>query len=476
MMVKANMTVRHFNLVLPLAQKATATRIMETADSVQNVSSAVSPLIGNSLRQSDVDSKIQRSTPLIQIMPGIRISTMETRTTTTRITSSAPALSADQYERHHADFTFTELVQAYFDCRKNKRNTATALLFEQDLESNLAGLYDDLIDGTYAPGKSICFVITRPKAREVWAADFRDRIVHHLFYNKISPRFYASFITDSCACIPGRGTLYAAKRLEAKIRSATENWSKPCFYLKCDLANFFVAIDKNIVHQQLAAKVIEPWWLWLGDLILFHDPRLNYELRGDPDKINLVPAHKRLINQPSELGLPIGNLSSQFFANIYLNSLDQYIKHQIGAKHYIRYVDDFVLLHESPAWLNNALNSINTFLPAKLHAKLNPTKTILQPVDRGVDFVVQVIKPWCRYTRKRTVNEAISQVKKSKKGELFEVANSYFGLLGQADKSHHDRARLANALRGRGYSIKADLTKTYRNKADVLKQRSFSND
>jgi RNA-directed DNA polymerase len=148
----------------------------------------------------------------------------------------------------------------------------------------------------------------------------------------------------------------------------------------------------------------------------------------------------------------------------------------VGAKHYIRYVDDFVLLHESPAWLNNALNSINTFLPAKLHAKLNPTKTILQPVDRGVDFVGQVIKPWCRYTRKRTVNEAISQVKKSKKGELFEVANSYFGLLGQADKSHHDRARLANALRGRGYSIKADLTKTYRNKADVLKQRSFSND
>jgi RNA-directed DNA polymerase len=364
-------------------------------------------------------------------------------------------------------FDFTDLVQAYFDCRKNKRNTASALAFEQSLERNLINLYDELKDGTYSPGKSICFVITRPKPREVWAADFRDRIVHHLFYNRISPRFYASFIADSCACIPGRGTLYAAKRLESKIRSATENWSKPCLYLKCDLANFFVAIDKNILRQQIAEKVTEPYWLWLADLILFHDPRLNYELRGNEELLKLVPTHKRLTNQPSNLGLPIGNLSSQFFANIYLNSLDQYIKHQIGAKHYIRYVDDFVLLHKSSQWLNAALDRINEFLPSKLNAKLNPTKTILQPVNRGVDFVGQVIKPWYRYTRKRTVNEAISQVKKTPAADLLEVANSYFGLLGQAGKSHRDRASLANALRYRGHTIKADLTKTYRRDAGV---------
>jgi retron-type reverse transcriptase len=455
------MTVRNHNLVLPLAQKATAMRIMETTESHQNASSAVTSLIGANLRQGDVDSKIQRSTPLIQITPGIRISTMETRTIGTRITSSAPALSAD-----HEKPTFQELVKAYFDCRKHKRNTSSALAFEQNLERNLTELYDELQANTYQPGKSICFVITRPKPREVWAADFRDRIVHHLFYNRISPRFYASFITDSCACIPERGTLYAARRLESKIRSATQNWSKPCFYLKCDLANFFVAIDKNILHQQIAAKVTEPWWLKLGELILFHDPRLDFELRGDPDKIKLVPAHKRLVNQPQNLGLPIGNLSSQFFANIYLNSLDQYIKHRIGAKHYVRYVDDFVLLHESPQWLNNALDHINAFLPARLNAKLNPTKTILQPVDRGVDFVGQVIKPWCRYTRKRTVNEAIIQVKKVPATELFETANSYFGLLGQASSSHHDRAKLANALRQRGQTIKSDLTKTYRIKAE----------
>lgn len=465
-MVKANMTVRNINLVLPLSQKDTAMRIVETADSNQNVSSAVTPLIGNGLRQSDVDSKTQRSTPLIQIMPGTRTSTTATRTTIIRTMSSALEPSADQYARRHADFSFEELVQAYLDCRKNKRNTSSALTFEQNLEHNLIKLYDELQGCTYQPGKSICFVITRPKPREVWAADFRDRIVHHLFYKRISPRFYASFIADSCACIPGRGTLYAAKRLEIKIRSATENWSKPCHYLKCDLANFFVAIDKNILREQVAKKVTEPYWLWLSDVILFHDPRLNYELRGNADLLNLVPAHKRLINHSSNLGLPIGNLSSQFFANIYLNALDQFIKHQIGAKYYIRYVDDFVLLHESPHWLNNALDRINEFLPSKLNAKLNPTKTILQPVNRGVDFVGQVIKPWYRYTRKRTVNEAINQVRKSPTSKLFEIANSYFGLLGQASSSHHDRARLANALRQRGQTIKSDLTKTFRQKQE----------
>lgn len=110
------------------------------------------------------------------------------------------------------DFTFTELTQAYFDCRRTKRNSASALAFEERLESNLRQLHDELAAGTYIPGRSICFVITWPKPREVWAADFRDRIVHHLLHNHVAPRFYARFIADSCACIPGRGTLRASQR------------------------------------------------------------------------------------------------------------------------------------------------------------------------------------------------------------------------------------------------------------------------
>lgn len=381
-------------------------------------------------------------------------------TTTTRTTSVSRGLSADLSV---APFQFEDLVQAYYDCRRNKRNSASARLFEKDMEINLLELHDDLIAGTYRPGRSICFVVTRPKAREVWAAAFRDRVVHHLMYNHVAPRFYASFIADSCACIPGRGTLYAATRLESKIRSASENWSKPVFYLKCDLANFFVAIDKAVLRKQLEARITEPWWLSLATQILMHDPREDYETRSPAHLFNRVPQHKRLVAQPARLGLPIGNLSSQFFANIYLDALDQFAKHQLRAKHYIRYVDDFVFLHESPQQLSQWLAEVEAFLP-RLGAKLNPTKTILQPVDRGVDFVGHVIKPWRRTTRKRSLAQALKRTAAAPAEDLRETANSYFGLLSQASHSQKDRAALANLVMRRGNSVNAALTKTFQKK------------
>ena len=389
---------------------------------------------------------------------------MATRTTTTRTTSSAPGQSADSSASVPADL-FEHLVAAYFDCRHSKRNSASALAFEQDLEHNLFRLHDELADGSYRPGRSICFVVTRPKPREVWAAAFRDRIVHHLLCNHIGPRFEASFIADSCACIRGRGTLYAAERLAGHVRSVTENWSKPAHYLKCDLANFFVAIDKPTLFAQLAGRIDEPWWLALTEQILFHDPRQDYEYRGDPALLMQVPPHKRLTEQPAHLGLPIGNLSSQFFANVYLNALDQFAKHRIRARHYVRYVDDFVLLHPSTAWLSDAHRRIAAFLPERLHAHLNPRKTVRQPVSRGIDFVGHVIKPWCRTLRRRTYRQSLIRTTQAAPGDLFETANSYFGLLRQAPQSHHDRARLANLLRRRGMTINAELTQTYRRKS-----------
>lgn len=330
------------------------------------------------------------------------------------------------------------------------------------LERNLRHLHDELADGSYTPGRSTCFVITRPKPREVWAAAFRDRVVHHLLYNRIGPRFEWAFIADTCACIKGRGTLYAAQRLDAKVRSITQNWSRRAFYLKCDLANFFVSVDKRILLELLLAKVHEPFWRALTERVLMHDPRADFDYRGDPSMMQLVPPHKRLMEQAGHLGLPIGNLSSQFFANVYLDVLDQRAKHVLGARHYIRYVDDFVFLHESPARLNEMLADVTAFLPERLGVRLNPRKTILQPIDRGVDFVGQVIKPWRRSTRKRTRNEALSRVAATPAADLMQVANSYFGLLRQATASHEDRARLANVLRSRGHSIDRDLVKTFR--------------
>jgi hypothetical protein len=185
----------------------------------------------------------------------------------------------------------------------------------------------------------------------------------------------------------------------------------------------------------------------LAETILFHDPRENVDLHGSPALLDRVPPHKRLANQPAHLGLPIGNLSSQFFANVHLDALDQFVKHRIGARHYIRYVDDFVLLHESPQWLNAARADLEEFLPRVLSARLNPAKTILQPVDRGVDFVGHVIKPHRTTLRRRTLNDALARLRVMPSERLYAAANSYLGLARQMTHSHRDRARIANLAR-----------------------------
>jgi retron-type reverse transcriptase len=359
-------------------------------------------------------------------------------------------------------YSLEKLVQAYFDCRQHKRTTASALRFEQGLERNLLALHEELASGSYRPGRSICFAISRPRPREVWAAEFRDRIVHHLLYNQVADRFHRRFIADSCACIPGRGTLYAARRLEAKVRSQTQNWSKPGFYLKCDLANFFVSIDKRVLWPLLMKQITERWWRGLCKVVLFHDPRQDYELQGSAETLAAVPVHKRLANAGRYSGLPIGNLSSQFFANVLLNELDQHIKHRIGARHYTRYVDDMVLLHESPQWLNAAKASIDSFLPG-LGLALNPRKTVLQPISRGIDYVGQVIKPWRRTTRPRTLQQSLTRLETMPPSDVFASGNSYLGLTRQAGSSHHEQALICRALLKRGHAVEGlRLSKAFR--------------
>jgi len=450
MTVKALMPVR-MNLVAPLAHEATATRNNGNRQARPALSGAVSRLIGESLRPGDVDSATSARTP------GCRTSTTATRTGTTSTIRTALGPSANPN-------LFASLVEAYLDCRRTKRNSASALAFEAHLERNLIDLHDELVAGAYRPGTSVCFVVMRPKPREVWAAQFRDRIVHHLLYNNIAPRFLAGFTADTCACIPGRGTLYAARRLEHQVRSATQNWSWPASYLKCDLANFFVSIDKHVLLAQLQCRVHEPDWMALAELILMHDPRGDVIMRSRPDELARVPAHKSLFNAPAGHGLPIGNLSSQFFANVLLDEFDQDVKHQLRAPHYVRYVDDFVLVHESAAWLHEAHGRVEAKLD-ELHLQLNPRKTILQPVDRGVDFVGHLIKPWRRTVRARSMTAALERVHEAPADGLHQVVNSYFGLLRQASHSHADRVRLANAARQRGLCIDMRLTKAYERKS-----------
>lgn len=454
-MVKALMPVR-LNLVEPLGRMhPTDKRTTDTLPAQGELwSGAVDALIGESLRPGDVESSTHRRTRATT--PSSRTSPTATATGTTRTTSSGSGPSAD------SPLPLMELlVQAWLHCRQAKRHSKAAQAFEADAEQKLCELRDRLQDGSYRPGRSICFVVTHPRPREVWAASFEDRVVHHLLYNAISPRFEASFIANSSACIEGRGTLYAVRRLEHDVRSVSHNWQHPAWYLKADLANFFVSIDKRILLQQLHAKVTEPFWRWLAEVVLMHDPRTDYVLRCTPELLHLVPPHKRLINAGPEQGLPIGNLSSQFFANVFLDALDQHAKHQLRARFYGRYVDDFYLLHESPQWLNAAIADIATFLPQRLNAHLNPAKTVLQPVARGVDFVGQVVKPWRRITRPRTLQAVLTRLERMPAEEVFRAGNSYLGLVRQASHSHNEQARIGRALLKRGHVVSGELEKIY---------------
>ena len=457
------------NLVAPLAPRlaaATDTHVADTAGQPDlfgpgPASGAAGALIGpaaSGLRGAGVERAIDRSTPPTATTPGTRASTTATRTTGTRTTRTWRARSAG---RAGEGLSFAKVLQAWLDCRRHKRGTAAAREFEHRAEENLAALHTELVSGSYRPGPSTCFVITRPKNREVWAAGFRDRIVHHTLYNRIAPRFEASFVAGSCACIKGRGTLYGACRLEAHVRAFTGNWARPAYYLKLDVANFFVSIDKRILLELLERRVCEPFWMDLAELVVTHDPRVGAIVRGRPEEFALIPPEKSLFHQDAHHGLPIGNLSSQFFANVYLDPLDQHIKHALRARHYVRYVDDLVLLHEDPRTLNAWRAAIERFLGEQLSLRLNPAKVVLQPLERGVDFVGQVIKPWRRTIRRRTVHAAIARIHGPRQEQVAVAANSYFGLLRQASHNARDRALLANAVRRRGISVDHALKKAY---------------
>ena len=182
-----------------------------------------------------------------------------------------------------SEITVAQLFEAYYDCRRHKCTTRSALTFEIALEDNLMALLAELKAGTWMPSPASVFAITRPKPREVWAAAFRDRIVHHLVYRAIGPRFERAFIADSCACIKGRGTLYGADRLHRHILSATENWTKPVFALKADIANFFGSIRHADLFAMLAKRIADPTMLDLCHKLVFQDVRRDAIVHHAPD-------------------------------------------------------------------------------------------------------------------------------------------------------------------------------------------------
>ena len=346
---------------------------------------------------------------------------MSTRQTTTTAATGTPCVVSE----HQRDKELlTDLFAAYYKARSNKRNKNTQVRFERNLAENILNLYDEIVSGRFKVGRSTCFIIRRPVIREVFAAGFRDRIVHHLLFNYISPIFERTFICDCYSCREGKGTLYGVQRLEHHLRSCSQNATKRCYILKLDIESYFMNIDRAILYDIVctrikrvladpkAAEWLSPVFvryssLFLGLLktVIFSDPTRGCYRKGDG--WDELPRHKSLFYCRPGCGLPIGNLTSQLFSNIYLSLLDNYVKRDLKLKYYGRYVDDFYIIERSKERLLGAVPMIREFLDTRLKLSLHPRKIYLQESARGVRFLGAYITPYFTAVDAQTKNRAM---------------------------------------------------------------------
>jgi len=312
-----------------------------------------------------------------------------------------------------------ELFNAYFLCRKNKRNTANALAFEMDYENNLVQLCKEINDGIYQIGRSIAFIVDKPVKREIFAADFRDRVVHHLVIGKLNHLFEKQFIHDSYSCRVGKGTHFGIQRVDKFIRQCSKNFTKDCYILKLDLQGFFMSINKNILYAKLEQFIKEKYQqsdkeliLKLCKQIIFNDPTKNCIIKGIKNDWTDLPQTKSLFHSQPNCGLPIGNLTSQVFANFYMDTFDHHIKHDLKTLYYGRYVDDFVIVHEDKEYLKNLIPKLSEFLKTELQATIHPKKIYLQHYSKGVKFLGTVILPNRIYIADRTKGNFYNAIEK----------------------------------------------------------------
>ncbi len=315
-------------------------------------------------------------------------------------------------DNHHPLFNFPRMYRAYLACRRTKRNSASALAFELNYEENLLQLLAELREQRYQPSTSVCFYTRKPKAREIFAAAFRDRIVHHLVYDEIAPRWERVFAAHSYACRNNKGIHAAAKNLQHMLRQATANGQRPACYLKLDIHNFFMTIDRRRLFAMLLRRCHDPALEWLLRVIVFHDPTTDYELQDRDHLRAQLPPHKSLFHAAPFCGLPIGNLTSQFFANVYLNELDQFIKHQLKCHYYLRYVDDLILIAAHMAQLQEWHEAIAAFAFERLALKLNDRATRLGSVTGGVDFTGFIVHHNYMLVRRRVVGNFKEKLQK----------------------------------------------------------------
>ncbi|MFA6769437.1 MAG: reverse transcriptase domain-containing protein [Parabacteroides sp.] len=381
-----------------------------------------------------------------------------------------------------------DMLEAYYDCRKNKRRTASAVVYEMNYESNLLALRDRINARTYTPGKSICFVVTRPRFREVFAASFEDRIVHHFIAIRLEPLFEAVFNPRTFNCRKGKGQLYGINMLRKDLEDCSNGYTTDCYILKLDLKSFFMSIDKSLMARLIDEFIVKYYkggdiedLRYLSQIVVLHHPENNCEKHSPAKFWSQLPANKSLFTNGENRGIAIGNLFSQLFANFLLNILDWYLE-ELGIKYHGRYVDDFYCIHSDKQKLLDIIPLVRDKL-ASLGLSLNEKKFYLQHYKKGVEFTGSVVKPGRVYCCQRILTNFIATVLRMNNAKtLREVKysvssiNSYLGLLRHCDEYAKRREilemldkRLYEYIYFKGHFEAVVLRKRFRSREVTLK-------
>jgi len=318
------------------------------------------------------------------------------------------------------------IFQAWEEFKKGKRKKHDVQVFERNLEDNLFGLQYELAKKTYRHGNYHQFYVNDPKRRHIHKAEVCDRIVHHLLYKYLYKLFDKTFVYDSYSCRLDKGTHRAVKRLEYFSRKLSKNYTRDFWSLKLDIKQFFASVDHEILSKFIAKKVKDIDVLWLiGEVInSYSSSEVEKQTKEVLDKTRTVDAKK---------GIPLGNLTSQIFANIYLNQLDRFIKHNLKIKYYLRYADDFMILDNGASRLLHYNDILKSLLAENLKLELHPAKISFRKFSWGIDFCGYIvlphyIKPRTKTKRrifKKTLNSKISNQAFQSYLGYFSHANSY---------------------------------------------------
>ncbi|MBI1956995.1 MAG: group II intron reverse transcriptase domain-containing protein [Candidatus Niyogibacteria bacterium] len=305
------------------------------------------------------------------------------------------------------------LLEAWKEFVRGKRSKADVLVFSLQLMGNLSELNSDLNNHTYHHGSYQAFFVHDPKPRSIHKALVRDRLLHHAVHRILYPFFDKTFIADSYSCRAGKGTHKALRRFRTFTYKVSKNNTRICWILKCDIQKFFASIDQDILLGILREYITDVDILWLLESVI-----------------------QSFCSGVSSKGLPLGNLTSQLFANIYMNEFDQFVKHTLKAKYYIRYADDFVIFSENRNWLQALIPQIGEFL-SQLKLELHPDKLFVKTLASGVDFL-----GWVHFSDHRVLRTATKRrmMKRITEHPTPETLSSYIGLLG------HGNARKLKAL------------------------------